>query len=274
MMKKSAQVLVIGILISISSYAQAPNKNWLAVFEKQNTSVYVDTSNVRQFENQLSVLSITAYKQPQTIGSINGEASYIKSQILFNTTIKKYSIIGTLYYDKNLKIIGENSSAGFSSGGDKFEISIEGDEVMTAIYNKAYEFFKASLAEGSTTTRARDITYQFDDSTKEQSIDKQAPSKQKNIEEKKPADENVQEQDSAGETNLKSRIFTDGKKYFFQVSSWRIKIKAESEVTKLKAEGHNAFISEGIVRGKTWYRVRIGYFDSLEETEAYMKKVK
>jgi cell division protein FtsN len=43
---------------------------------------------------------------------------------------------------------------------------------------------------------------------------------------------------------------------------------------KLKTQHNNAFISEGIVKGITWYRVRIGFFNSLEETEAYMKKLK
>lgn len=273
-MKRLAQVLVITILTTLASFAQAPNKNWVLVIQKQNTSVYIDTANVHQFENQLSVLSITAYKQPQTIVSVNGDASYIKSQILFNTTTKKYSVIGTLYYDKNLKIVGENSTAGFSSSGDKFELPIDNDDVMSAIYNKAYEFFKPGLAAADTTAQTREIPDINRDATKTLPINKTEPSKQTNVEEKKPANENVQEYDSSGETNPKSRIFTDGKKYSFQVSSWKIKTKAESEVKRLKAEGHNAFLTEGIVRGSTWYRVRIGFFNSLEETESYMKKMR
>ena len=79
---------------------------------------------------------------------------------------------------------------------------------------------------------------------------------------------------SQNESNPKSTIFTDGTKYSFQVSSWRNKPKAKEEVQKLKGRNHNAFITEGIVKGKTWYRVRIGFFNSLEETEAYMKKLK
>lgn len=277
-MKRLAQILFIGIFISSNCFAQAPNKNWVSVLEKQNTSVYLDTSNVHQFENQLSVLSITAYKQPQMISAINSEASYIKSQILFNITTKKYSIIGTLYYDKNLKIIGENSSAGFSSGGQKFELPFEGDDVMSAIYNKAYEYFKPGLL-NDTTNQASNKA--FSDSSKDQPINitdqqvkKSEPSQQVTPARKKSVNENVQEFDSSSETNPQNRIFTDGKQYSFQVSSWRIKSKAESEVNRLKREGHSAFMTEGIVRGKTWYRVRIGSFNSLEETEAYMKKMR
>jgi cell division septation protein DedD len=79
---------------------------------------------------------------------------------------------------------------------------------------------------------------------------------------------------SQKESNPKSTIFTDGTKYSFQVSSWKNKSKAESEVQKLKSRHHNAFIAEGLVKGVTRYRVRIGYFRSLEETEAYMLKLK
>ncbi len=270
-MKRMTQILVIGILTNTGLFAQAPNKNWVLVSEKQNTSVYVDTSNVHQFENQLSVLSITAYKQPQTIGSINGVISYIKSQILFNTAGKKYSIIGTLYYDKSLKIVGENSSTGFLSSGNKFELPIENDDIMTAIYNTAYGFFKPELAAADTASQYRGLPVFYKDTTKTFPVEES--SKPKNFDEKKTASENVQKYDSSGETNLKNRIFTDGKKYFFQVSSWKIKTKAESEMKRLKAGGHNAFISEGLVRGKTWYRVRIGFFNSVEETEYYMKKM-
>lgn len=274
-MKRIAQVLVIGILTNVLLFAQAPNKNWVLVAEKQNTTVYVDTANIRQFGSQLAVLSITAYKQPQTIVSVNGEISFIKSQILFNATTKKYSVIGTMYYDKDLKIIGENSAAGFSSSGGKFEQSVENDDVMTAIYNKAHDFFEPELVGNDTTkTDTQQIPYTFSDTTRSLQASK-TQSKGKNaVEKKTPTNESVQQYDSSSETSLKGRIFTDGKKYSFQVSSWKYKSQAENEVKRLKAEGHNAFITDGIVRGKTWYRVRIGFFNSLEEAEAYMKKVR
>ena len=70
------------------------------------------------------------------------------------------------------------------------------------------------------------------------------------------------------ERNVGNMIFTDGNLYCYQVSSWRQRIKAEQEVNRLTALGANAFITEVTdIRGLrgTWYRVRIGYFNSLQE---------
>lgn len=69
------------------------------------------------------------------------------------------------------------------------------------------------------------------------------------------------------ERNVGGMIFTDGYKYCIQVSSWRNKEKAESEVNKLKTQGYNAFSTEANLPelDGVWYRVRVGFFDSLDE---------
>ncbi|MFZ2322067.1 MAG: OmpA family protein [Ignavibacteriaceae bacterium] len=79
---------------------------------------------------------------------------------------------------------------------------------------------------------------------------------------------------SAMEKNIGKMIFTDGYLYCFQVSSWRSREKAEAEQKRLKSEGYKSFITiadlpdlEG-----TWYRVRIGYFNSLDELNKVKEK--
>lgn len=69
------------------------------------------------------------------------------------------------------------------------------------------------------------------------------------------------------ERNVGGMIFTDGYKYCIQASSWRNKSKAESEVQKLKSQGYNAFVVEANLPelDGIWYRVRVGFFDSLDE---------
>ena len=70
------------------------------------------------------------------------------------------------------------------------------------------------------------------------------------------------------ERNVGSMIFTDGRLYCFQISSWRSYNNAVREVDRLQAQGENAFIVEiQNLQGLegTWYRVRIGYFNSLQE---------
>ena len=96
-------------------YAQIPGPKWIKILELSDQTVYVDTSSIKQVSGQISVLSISLYKKPQLISSLNKEASSVKSQILFNVSLRKYSVIGTMYYDKNLKILGETSLPGFVS---------------------------------------------------------------------------------------------------------------------------------------------------------------
>ena len=317
------------VLSGVKFFGQTPGPNWEKVFETNDQTVFVDTSSIRQIENQISLLSITYYKTPQLITSLGKEAGSIKSQLLFNAASKKYTVIGTLYYDKNLKILGETSLPGFVSGSENFSVPLEGNENMTALFNKAVEFLNSGLAtivqkdipKGddkkkkdlvpeqknnpkietakpvlSDTSKALDRVSRFlskRDSvakassraaepkrkTSNTSIQDSKIKKEANqppaIEQKKlnvDTKENVPE--SGTETNPKSTIFKEGSKYSFQISSWRNESKAQSEVIKLTRQGHKAFIAEGTVNGQTWYRVRIGYFNSLEEAEQYMKKLK
>jgi len=321
-MKKLILFIVPLVLCGIKLFAQSPGQKWESVYDSKEQIVYIDTSSIKQFENQISVLSITSYKQPQLIASLNKEAASVKSQILFNAASKKYSVIGTLYYDKDLKILGETSLPGFTSGSENFSIPLEGNDVMTAVFNRSVEYLKSGVAvieqkdfskssdknkelPNSESQKSKLSENQLNKSTKDSinSKDRIALflSKKDSVqrleqakinipptnEKTKPStnlstpvlskkSETVSKQESEGEseTNPKSTIFKDGTKYSFQISSWKNKSKAESEVARLKSEGHNAFIAEGYVKGVTRYRVRIGYFNSLEETEEYMKKVK
>ncbi|MBI5730253.1 MAG: SPOR domain-containing protein [Ignavibacteriales bacterium] len=321
-MRKQNIIIVTLVLCGVELYAQSPGQKWESVYDSKDQVVYIDTSSIKQFENQISVLSITSYKQPQLIASLNKEAASVKSQILFNAASKKYTVIGTLYYDKNLKILGETSLPGFTSGSENFSIPLEGNEAMTAVFNKSVEYLKAGIAvieqkdfsknsdknkelSNSDSQKSKLFGTQLNKTTKDSvnakdrvafflgkkdSVQKSAqinnnikPSYDKTksdnnlkvpLTEKKNDKLSRQGNKSESETNPKSTIFTDGTKYSFQVSSWKNKSKAVSEVAKLKSEGHNSFITEGYVRGAIRYRVRIGYFNSLEETEEYMKKVK
>ncbi len=321
-MKKNIFWLAAFLFLSLKINAQSPGPKWEKIFETRDESVFIDTSTIKQFEKQISVLSITYYKTPKMISSIGSEAASVKNQLLFNQPLKKYTLIGTLYYDKNLKILGETSLPGFASSSDNFSLPIEGNASMSAIFNRAVDYLKSTqpaaveksaqseskdlndksvpdkadskqngktqaqdtsatsdrvalyLSKRDSVERAAAQVDQKKNDTPKKSETKTAVTKEpvKTLTEKKaaPASDSSQEQ----ETNPKSTIFKQGGKYSFQVSSWRNKSKAESEVRRLSSKGHNSFLAEGLVKGVTWYRVRIGYFNTLEETEAYMKKMK
>jgi OOP family OmpA-OmpF porin len=82
---------------------------------------------------------------------------------------------------------------------------------------------------------------------------------------------------SSIERNVGNMIFTDGNLYCYQISSWRSRSKAERELSRLNAAGENAFIVEvNNISGLegTWYRVRVGYFNSLQEARNSKARVK
>ncbi|MHB8905443.1 MAG: SPOR domain-containing protein [Melioribacteraceae bacterium] len=318
-MKKNFLFAAIILISSIRVFAQSPGPKWEKILENKDQTVYVDTSSIKKFENQISVLSITVYKNPQIITSLGKEAASIKTQLLFNSASRKYTVIGTLYYDKNQKILGETSLPGFASGSETFSVQVDGNEAMTAIFNKVVDYLKIDIGvnEQKDTSQIVDNTkvqkeklgdepakiFKNDSAkpndrvalylSKKDSIQKvlspkgevkSIPTKPKIDTRKSPSEakqtQNIEKQKTAidskpseSSVNPKDMIFKEGTKYSFQVSSWKNKLKAEKEVKRLKAKGHNAFITEGSLRGIKWYRVRIGYFNSLEETEEYKRKI-
>ncbi len=80
----------------------------------------------------------------------------------------------------------------------------------------------------------------------------------------------------ASDVQAANQIYFDGKFYTVQVSSWRSSTIAEREVERLKNLGHDAFIYQVFLesKGSTWNRVRIGYFESLEDAEDFLVKNK
>ena len=82
--------------------------------------------------------------------------------------------------------------------------------------------------------------------------------------------------DIPNDTSITDRVYFDGNKYTVQISSWKSKSFAEHEVTKYKKMGHDAFVFSVYIESKksVWNRVRIGYFDSKQEAEAFLKKNK
>jgi len=75
------------------------------------------------------------------------------------------------------------------------------------------------------------------------------------------------------EKQIGNMIFTDGNVYCFQVAAFRNRKQADNEVINLRNKGENAFVVEADIPALNgiWYRVRIGYFDSLQEAKAKRK---
>lgn len=83
---------------------------------------------------------------------------------------------------------------------------------------------------------------------------------------------NIQKKDTKDEL-VKDYIFSDGKRFTVQISSWKTRSVAENEVRRLSESGFPSYLSEyGSSSGTKWYRVRVGDFSSLEEAEEFIGK--
>ncbi|GJQ62657.1 MAG: hypothetical protein SCALA702_17100 [Melioribacteraceae bacterium] len=93
--------------------------------------------------------------------------------------------------------------------------------------------------------------------------------------EEAPVEEVAREYNSDNERAVRGTVFTDGSLFCYQVSSWKKKNVAEQETQKLIDRGFEAFIMEATIPGRgTWYRVRVGYFDTLDEALASQRSSK
>ena len=76
------------------------------------------------------------------------------------------------------------------------------------------------------------------------------------------------------EKKLTNKIYFANGKYMVQLSSWRDSERASQIVNKLYENGFNAFVVKAYLPqlGGTWYRVRIGFFDTLKEAKDFLRK--
>lgn len=303
-MKITFQIIFFFISFTIL-LAQAPNKNWQKVLEINDQYVFVDTSNIKQIENQISAIGLSVYKSPKSDIKSKQETYAVKTNVVFDTGSKKYTVIGNLYYDKQWKIIGENSAPGRSINSALFGSLIDTSKVMSAIYDKCVNYIaknsnvvkenKANENEKNPTKKdVKPVKEKKDtvvvpkntrESLTEKFIDKKLSEDSKSTVldkpvQKQPINSDVSEKKGeynlSADKNVRGTIFSDGKKYSFQLSSWKNKPQAEAEVKRLNNAGHNAFLVEAYLpnKGGNWYRVRIGYFDSADEADRYRRNMR
>lgn len=58
-------------------------------------------------------------------------------------------------------------------------------------------------------------------------------------------------------------------KYTLQIASSQNKVNANDLLNRLKKDGYDAFIQTAVVEGATYYRIRIGRFETFKEAQSY-----
>jgi cell division protein FtsN len=90
------------------------------------------------------------------------------------------------------------------------------------------------------------------------------PKAAENRAEKTPA---AAEPETKAQATESAEANTNGKGWSVQANSYPDAKSANDLVDRLKNKGYNAFVTEANVKGKVWYRVRIGRFGSREEAD-------
>ncbi len=208
------------------------------------------------FETGKSELLMAAYPELEKILKVMRDYPETKWQIDGHTD-------NTGSYNKNIELSKQRALSVYnyfiSNQIDKSRLSVNG-------YGPDYPIASNSNETGRTLNRRVSIKLFSDDKVtniKEPAIQQ----KTKDEKEKTTDYTETRQYNIANERNIGKMVFTDGYLYCFQVASFRTKAKAESEANSLKASGFNAFVvSVNLPElDGTWYRVRVGYFNSSEE---------
>ncbi len=327
------------VLFLTLSTAEAQRQRWVIIEDERDRITYIDTTSISIVEDQLLVWVIENFRDAAAVPQGYLNVHRIRSRYLFNRLKEKYVVVGQLFYDRNGRIVGEDSKSLFSNT-DAFLLSISDNPRVEFIFLKVNELLGEKNIENDSLpnetaldTRAAEIpivtdiaenettlpaTGEADSGLNENIIQIETNEETPQVEERsgfsvmivdtitgnairikeendeKP--EQVEEMNSpvvvepvktlplpvqqdeyniAAEKNVTNTIFSDGKLFAVQHSSWKQRNIAEKEMQRLKKMNYNASIVEARPFNRdVWYRVRIGYFNSLEEARSIEKKVK
>ena len=103
--------------------------------------------------------------------------------------------------------------------------------------------------------------------------EKKAQGQEESAARAKAAESRAEKTPAVAETETKAQAMesaeakTNGKGWNVQANSYPDAKSAKDLVDRLKNKGYNAFVTEANVKGKVWYRVRVGRFGSRDEAE-------
>lgn len=300
-------LIIVFFISNILILSQDASRSWFIIQDANDKVVYVDTSNIELTDNQLFVRNIIMYRQPVFMHTLQQNVKKSKSHLLFDVEQKTYSVIGAIFYDVQGEIIGETDDVGVTSGSSNFSLKIQENSVYEVIMNKSLEYLNTNriTVEPSEYLKNKseeilaELENREENIIEEEEVEEvktEIPSLPEVVEVPKPippvipkVEEKIKEipktkpepivekniYNASNERALKNLVYTDGNSYCFQVSSWKREEIAKQEVARLNKKGYDAFYVEAEIPNRgNWYRVRVGYFNSLDEAQAVQVNVK
>lgn len=301
-------------LLGVSAlFGQFSANKWYIVEDAKDKVVFIDTSSVKKRDNLLSVWSMTDYREPVFSVTVQRDVKKIKTKYLFNTSAESFTVIGTIFYDATGRLITDTEIPQLTGGNDEAYLDLEDGTSIRTIYDKSNIYnltgnIEADPSEYLAVQKENNELPMQDSSlvaeVEEKPVDTspiqptqeeeppateevtptpevitppviETPPVEEQKEEEPPVEEKPTEYNFENERAVRGTIFTDGNLYCYQVSSWKRKNVAEQETQKLKDKGFEAFIMEAEIPGRgIWYRVRVGYFNSLDDALASQRSSK
>jgi hypothetical protein len=342
-MKFTKNIIFFILFVSVI-YCQKVSKRWLLIEDAPDKITYIDQSQIKSIENQLTVWQLVVYKTPVQMIQFNERIKKVKSQLIFNTLKNTYSTVGTLFYNTDGKIIGETNAPSSLGSGERFSLPIQDGLSIATVLEKTQELLTKGVVVPNqkniiiaTEVDRNDLVVPQDQEINtipigETPVENPFPGLEvEDTDGDKPEEETEEDDNDEDKSDIikliapeiktrkifgnnrkgavgkgdetitkaeipdlkvpkkteieynfeneriaRGNIWTDGNKYCIQISSFRKKSVAESEVKRLKRAGHNAFVVEAYVAKfrRTYNRVRVGYFDSLDEARQYQRKIR
>lgn len=273
--------------------------DWYIIKDDNEQILYLDTNSINASGELLSVAAMVQYREPRILNTVEDAVKKIKTNLLFYLQENRYTVIGVIYYNVKGKIIGDNSVENYSNpNADYVKLKVEENTNESFIKAKAMQFanlnritvtkseYLSEIIDSNAIPDVSELPNMSDENpfseNKEVASDPPpipqitTPTITEEVKAPEPDDTySNPEYDNSGEKSMKGMIFTDGKLYCYQVGSVKNRQSAEKEVEKLKNAGFKAFITEVLLPNKgTWHRIRIGYFDTLDETESDYNRYK
>ncbi|AFN75588.1 hypothetical protein MROS_2358 [Melioribacter roseus P3M-2] len=255
------QLLFICLLAVTTSFGQMLESKWVNIADTDTHKIYVDTTSLKKVSDNITVIYMEYFPASHKINGV--DVIYLKTQTLFDIPAGRGTIIGRLYYDKQMKLITDNNLRSLLPS-DITSVPIDSNNVMKKVYE--YCLDRLGVVPEKVKENASRL---FTGETVLTPIEPLEADTQEVVEEKLE----IKEAANSSQKKVSKFIFESDGKYTVQVSAWRSKRKAESVANSLKRIGHNAFVIKAVIPGRgTWHRVRIGYFDSIQAAVDFIRK--
>lgn len=277
----------------LSSFAIGQTKSsYINFFEDEKNIYSCDSLSIKR-TNNIVTCRIMIYPTKSS-----NKKNYFIRQYLLNSFQKKYYVLGEIEYDSTMKVITTNNPKVVNPTEAK---AIESDTIVYSLATYLNKILNESVfVLNFTPTKETELkvdSAKIKISAKVDSViipvSNPVEIKEEQITEEiitNPPEEIVKEivpeiaeseqieeraYNYENEYNVQGTIFSDGALFCYQVSSWKNKNIAEKEMRKLIEKGFNAFIMRAEVGNKKtiWYRVRVGFFNSIDDAIESQKKV-